>query len=109
MDSQKKRPQIYWSQNESEINVKVDLLLDEMVGNVNKGNSFDSKISIYVFFSLFSQKPNIKIDEKFLSLDAYGFGSKNEGPQKYYFELNLFEAINVEVSKAISMDPNAFR
>lgn len=45
-----------------------------------------------------SQEPNIKIDEKFLSLDAYGFGSKDEGPQKYYFELNLFESINVEAS-----------
>lgn len=36
MDSQKKRPQIYWSQNESEINVKVDLMLDDMVRNENR-------------------------------------------------------------------------
>lgn len=35
MDGPKKRPQIYWSQNENEINIKVDLLLDDMVRTVN--------------------------------------------------------------------------
>lgn len=39
MDGQKERPQIYWSQNDSEINIKVDLKLDDLV--------------IKVFFSLF--------------------------------------------------------
>lgn len=55
MDSQKKRPQIYWSQNENEITVKVDILLDDMVRSVNKGIFFPFEIfNLYMFvFSIF--------------------------------------------------------
>lgn len=44
------------------------------------------------------QEPNIKLKEKFLSLEAYGFGSTDNGPHEYYFEINLFESINIEVN-----------
>lgn len=50
-------------------------------------------------FSL--QKPNIKLKEKFLSLEAYGFGAADNGPHEYYFEINLFESIDVEVRNVV--------
>lgn len=31
MAERKKRPQVYWFQNDTEINISVDLLLDDMV------------------------------------------------------------------------------
>lgn len=30
-------------------------------------------------------------------MDAYGFCSADSGPQKYYFEINLFDEIDVDV------------
>lgn len=36
--------------------------------------------------------------ENFLSVEAYGFGSA-DGPNEYYFEVHLYELINVEVCK----------
>lgn len=37
---------------------------------------------------------------RFLSLDAYGFGSADRSnPEKYYFELDLFQAIDADVCK----------
>lgn len=36
MVHKKKSPQIYWSQTETDINIKVDLLLDDMVSNQQK-------------------------------------------------------------------------
>lgn len=44
------------------------------------------------------QHPNIQIKERFLSMDAYGFASPNGEPQRHYFEINLFEEIDVDVS-----------
>lgn len=41
------------------------------------------------------QEPTIKIKDKYLSLDTYGFVSADSGPDKYGFGLDLFEAINV--------------
>lgn len=52
-------------------------------------------IDVCMLFTL--QKPNIKLDDKFLSLEAYGFGTADHGPHEYYFEIDLFESINVEV------------
>lgn len=45
------------------------------------------------------QHPIIKIKEKYLSLEAYGFASADSGPHKYGFELDLFEAIDVSESQ----------
>lgn len=62
------------------------------------------RTSLYVFihisyvFSIF-QRPIIKIKEKYLSLEAYGFASTDSGPHKYGFELDLFEAIDVSESQ----------
>ncbi|XP_031628864.1 very-long-chain (3R)-3-hydroxyacyl-CoA dehydratase [Contarinia nasturtii] len=67
----KKCPQVYWSQTDDEIRLIVALLLDDML-------------------------PNIKLEERFISLEAYGFGAADNGPHKYYFEINLFEAIDAE-------------
>lgn len=39
------------------------------------------------------------MNEKFLSLEAYGFGATDNKPHEYYFEINLFETVNVEVNK----------
>lgn len=50
-----------------------------------------------LFFQI--KKPNIKLNEKFLSLEAYGFGATVNKPHEYYFEINLFEAVNIEVNK----------
>lgn len=44
-----------------------------------------------------SQEPDVKIKGKYISVDAYGFCSADSGPQKYYFELNLFDDIDIEV------------
>lgn len=57
---------------------------------------------VYIDFILvyIIQNPDVKIKDKYISLDAYGFGSAENGPRKYYFELNLFENIDKDVSNA---------
>lgn len=58
-------------------------------------------VNVMELFILYPQKPNIKLEERFLSLEAYGFGTTDNGPHEYYFEINLFESINFEVNQFI--------
>lgn len=56
-------------------------------------------MKLFELFSIcYSQQPNIKLQDRFISLEAYGFGSTDNGPHEYYFEINLFESINIEVN-----------
>lgn len=48
---------------------------------------------------MYIQKPNIKIKAKSLLLDAYGFGTSDDNPNFYFFEIDLYEAVDVEVSE----------
>lgn len=53
----------------------------------------------HIFRISIFQHPIIKIKERYLSLEAYGFTSADSGPHKYGFELDLFEAIDVSESQ----------
>lgn len=103
MAIRKKCPQIYWSQTDTDVNLMVDLLLDDVVCVWTMIWPDEFRLISFLSFVSLRQKPNIKLHDKFLSLEAYGFGSTDNGPHEYYFEINLFEAIN-EVNVTANVD-----